>query len=97
MADAGMLRWRLPPGQRLAFEELDDGIVVYDALVGGTHLVSAVAAEALTLLASMPGLTSPALHALLLDRLALDTGTLPLAAVDELLRRLAALDLAAAA
>ena len=30
--------WRLPAGQRLLFEDFDDGIVMFDALVGATHL-----------------------------------------------------------
>jgi hypothetical protein len=26
-------RWRLPPGQRLVFEDYEDGIVLFDVLV----------------------------------------------------------------
>jgi len=90
-------RWRLPPGQRLVFEDYEDGIVLFDVLVGGTHLVNATAAEALAIVEHSPGLSAAQIHARLLDQLQLAPDALPLAAVEELLRRLAALDLVAAA
>jgi len=71
--------------------------VLFDALVGGTHLVNATAAEALAIVEQYPGLSAAQIHARLLDHLALTPDALPVAAVEELLRRLAALDLAAAA
>jgi PqqD family protein of HPr-rel-A system len=95
VADGSPVRWRLPGGQRLLFEEFDDGIVVFDALVGSTHLVNVTAAEALELLGAGDGLTAAQLHAALLERLGLAASALPRAAVDELLARLAQLDLAA--
>jgi PqqD family protein of HPr-rel-A system len=87
--------WRLPPGQRLVFEDFEDGIVLFDALVGGTHLVNVTAAEALTIVEEAPGLSAAQIHARLLVRLALGADALPLDAIEELLRRLAALDLVA--
>jgi PqqD family protein of HPr-rel-A system len=90
------LRWRLPPGQRLLFEDFDDGILMFDALVGSTHLLSATSAEALALVVDTPGLTGPEIHRRLLDRLALDEAALPFAAVDELLWQLENLNLLAA-
>ena len=90
-------RWRLPPGQRLAFEDFDDGIVLFDALVGSTHLVNATAAEALAVIEETPGLSAAEIHERLLRRLELAPDALPLPAVEELLARLAELDLVAGA
>ena len=93
MARVPDLRWRLPAGQRLVFEDFDDGIVLFDALVGGTHLVNATAAEALAVVEESPDLPAAEIHRRVLDRLELDAEALPLAALEELLRRLAALNL----
>jgi PqqD family protein of HPr-rel-A system len=82
-------RWRLPSDQRLVFEDFDDGILVFDARVGGTHLVNATAAEALEVVTATPGLTASEIHRRVLERLGLDEAALPLPAVEELLRRLA--------
>jgi PqqD family protein of HPr-rel-A system len=90
-------RWRLPADQRLAFEEFDDGILVFDARVGGTHLVNATAAEALDVVAEAPGLTATEIHRRVIERLGLREDALPLPAVEELLRRLADLCLLRAA
>ena len=90
------LRWRLPSDQRLAFEDFDDGILVFDARVGGTHLVNATAAEALEVVTAAPDLTAREIHRRVLERLGLTEATLPLAAVEELLRRLADLCLVSA-
>ena len=81
-------RWRIPPGQRLIFEDFDDGVVLFDALVGSTHLLNATAAEALAIVEDMPGLRAPDIHRRLLDRLGIDAAALPEAAVIELLWRL---------
>ena len=91
------MRWRLPADQRLVFEEFDDGILVFDARVGGTHLVNATAAEALEIIADTPDLTAPQIHRRVLERLGLPEDALPLPAVEELLRRLADLCLVGAA
>ena len=90
-------RWRVPPGQRFVFEDFDDGIVMFDALVGSTHLVNVTAAEALAIVEEAPGLTAAEIHERLLARLELRADALPRPAVDELLGRLAALDLVAPA
>ena len=89
-------RWRLPHGQRLLFEDLDDGIVMFDALVGSTHLLSVTAAETLGIVVEDPGLTAPEIHRRLLARTALDESALPFAALDELLWQLENLNLLAA-
>jgi len=86
----------VPSGQRLVFEELDDGVLMYDALVGGTHLINVTAQEALELLLQAPGLTAAELHARVLERLELDAAVLPLDAMESLLQRLAELDIVAA-
>jgi PqqD family protein of HPr-rel-A system len=90
-------RWRLPPGQRLAFEDFDDGIVLFDALVGSTHLVNATAAEALAVVEETPDLSAAQIHEQLLRRLELTADSLPLEAVDELLAWLSEIDLVARA
>src|SRR6185503_10439793 len=56
------LTWRIAPGQRLVFEDMDDGVLLYDSLVGRTHLLNATAAETLTVLERNPGLTSDAIR-----------------------------------
>jgi len=90
------LRWRLPADQRLVFEEFDDGILVFDTRVGGTHLVNVTAAEALEVVAATPDLTAPQIHRRVLERLGLPEDALPLSAVEELLGRLASLCLVSA-
>ena len=82
------LRWRLPAGQRLVFEDFDDGVLLFDALVGGTHLVNATAAETLAIVAENPGLATAEVHALLLERLQITDKQVPREAIDELLGRL---------
>jgi PqqD family protein of HPr-rel-A system len=77
--------WRVPPGQRLLLEDFDDGVVMFDAKVGSTHLLNATSAEALAIIESEPGLTSDQIRDRLLERLALSDAQLPDAAVRELL------------
>jgi PqqD family protein of HPr-rel-A system len=88
VASETTLRWRLPAGQRLVFEDFDDGVLLFDTLVGGTHLVNATAAEALAIVAETPGLATAEVHARLLERLAITDAVLPREAIDELLARL---------
>jgi PqqD family protein of HPr-rel-A system len=90
------VRWRLPAGQRLVHEEFDDRVVLFDALVGSTHLLNATAAEALAIIEETPGLGTAAIHRELLARLELDAEALPLPAVEELLWRLEDLNLVGA-
>ena len=90
------LRWRIPPGQRLVFEDFDDGIVMFDALVGSTHLVSVTAAETLAVIEAEPGLTAGAVYERLLARIEATEAALPFAAVRELLWQLENLNLVAA-
>jgi PqqD family protein of HPr-rel-A system len=85
--------WRLPTGQRLLFEDFDDGIVMFDALVGATHLLNASAAETLAIVEDAPGVVTAVIHRRLLERLAIPEGALPLSALEELLRRLEDLNL----
>jgi PqqD family protein of HPr-rel-A system len=89
-------RWRIPAGQRLITEDFDDGIVVFDALVGSTHLLNVTAAEALAIVEESPGLEAAGIHRRLLERLEIDGQALPRAAVDELLWRLEDLNLVSA-
>jgi len=89
------IHWRIPSGQRLLFEDFDDGIVVFDALVGSTHLLNVTAAETLAIIEAEPGLAAQAIHARLLARLDVGADSLALAAVDELLWRLEDLNLIA--
>jgi PqqD family protein of HPr-rel-A system len=89
-------RWRIPSGQRFVFEDFDDGIVMFDARVGATHLLSASAAETLALVQEFPGMTADAIYQKLLERLNLDEGTLPLPSVLELLWHLENLGLVTA-
>lgn len=80
----------------MRFEDFDDGILMFDALVGSTHLLSATSAETLAVVIEAPGLTAPELHRRLLDRLALDERTLPFSSLHELLWQLENLNLLAA-
>ena len=91
------LRWRIPPGQRLVFEDFDDGIVMFDALVGSTHLVSVTAAETLAIIEATPGLTAAAIYRELLDRVEATEAALPFESIRELLWQLENLNLVAAA
>jgi PqqD family protein of HPr-rel-A system len=95
--DDSILRWRIPDGQRLLYEDFDDGIVMFDALVGSTHLLNASAAETLAIVHESPGLPATAIHRRLLERLGIGDDALPLAALEELLWRLEDLNLVAAA
>jgi PqqD family protein of HPr-rel-A system len=90
------LRWRIPAGQHFVIEDFDDGIVMFDALVGATHLLNVSAADTLTIVQESPGMTAEAIHRRLLDRLELTEEDLPLAALEELLWRLEDLNLVAA-
>lgn len=81
--------WRIPDDQRLVFEEFDDGILLFDARVGGTHLLNATAAETLEVVQATPGLTAAAIRARVQERLGLSDEALPPQAVEELLLRLA--------
>jgi PqqD family protein of HPr-rel-A system len=90
-------RWRIPNGQRFVIEDFDDGIVVFDALVGATHLLNLSAADTLEIVRDSPGLATTAVHRRLLERLELGEETLPLAALEELLWQLEDLNLIAAA
>jgi PqqD family protein of HPr-rel-A system len=86
-------RWRIAPGQRLSFQDLDDGIVLYDALAGSTHCLDASAAETLAVIAETPGLDVAAIHRSVLERLALAPDALSLASVEALLARFELLNL----
>ena len=85
--------WRIAPGQRLLFQDFEDGVVLFDALVGSTHLLDASAAETLAIIEEAPGLDASAIHAKLLERLQLSAEALPLATVETLLHRFEALAL----
>jgi PqqD family protein of HPr-rel-A system len=89
-------RWRIPAGQRFVIEEFDDGIVMFDALVGATHLLNVTAADTLAIVSESPGLQTAAIHRCLLERLDLTEEVLPLTALEELLWRLEDLNLIAA-
>lgn len=89
-------RWRLRADQRLLFEDFDDGIVMFDAGVGATHLLNASAAETLAIILETPNLNAAELHARLVSRLELDEFLLPVSAVEELLHRLEDLNLVCA-
>ena len=96
MSDAA-LRWHVPADQRLVFEDFDDGIVMYDALVGSTHLVSVTAAETLAIIETSPGLTADAIYRRLLARVEATEAALPFESIRELLWQLENLNLVAAA
>src|SRR4030095_1138312 len=83
----------LPAGQRLLFEDFDDGIVMFDALVGATHLMNASAAEAVAMVEDAPGWATADIHRRLLERLGIPESALPLPALEELLWRLEDLNL----
>jgi PqqD family protein of HPr-rel-A system len=89
-------RWSIASGQRFVFEDFDDGIVMFDAVVGATHLLNVTAAETLILLQESPRLSTAELHARLLEKLEVSEEMLPLAAVEELAWRLEDLGLIAA-
>lgn len=91
-------RWKIPAGQHFVSEEFDDGIVMFDALVGATHLLNATAAETLDILQEHgpAGLATSEIHRELLERLQLGEDVIPLAAVEELVWRLEDLGLIAA-
>ena len=93
MTSEADIKWRIPSGQRLVFEDFDDGIVMFDALFGSTHLLNATAAEALAIVESEPGLDTRRIHSRLIERLAIEADSLPIAAVDDLLWRLEDLSL----
>jgi PqqD family protein of HPr-rel-A system len=86
-------RWRIPAGQRLVIEEFDDGILMFDSLVGATHLLNISATETLAIISEIPGLAAAAIHRSLVERLELGEEVLPLAALEELLWRLEDLNL----
>ncbi len=88
--------WRIAPGQRLLFQDFEDGVVLFDALVGSTHLLDASAAETLSIIEEAPALPASAIHALLLERLELSAEALPLATLDALLQRFEAMALVSA-
>jgi PqqD family protein of HPr-rel-A system len=71
----------------LLFEDFDDGIVLFDALVGSTHLVNVTAAEVLAVVQEAPGLDAAAIQHRVLERLDLSQDALPLSAVAALLQR----------
>ena len=88
--------WRVPAKQRFVIEEFDDGIVMFDALVGATHLLNVSAVDTLAIVSESPGLQTAVIHRRLLERLELGEEVLPLAALEELLWRLEDLNLIAA-
>jgi PqqD family protein of HPr-rel-A system len=85
--------WRIAPGQRLLFQDFEDGVVLFDALVGSTHLLDASAAETLAIIDQAPGLDASAIHAELVQRLEISSEALPLATVEALLQRFEAMAL----
>jgi len=89
-------RWSIPDGQHFVIEDFDDGTLMFDALVGATHLLNVTAAETLEIVSDSPGLATDAIHRRLLQRLELGEEVLPLAALEELLWRLEDLNLVAA-
>ena len=89
-------RWCIPAGQHFVIEDFDDGIVMFDVLVGATHLLNVSAAETLEVVREFPGLATAAIHRCLLERLDIGEEVLPLAAMEELLWRLEDLNLVAA-
>jgi PqqD family protein of HPr-rel-A system len=88
--------WRIAPGQRLLFQDFEDGVVLFDALVGSTHLLNASAAETLAIIEEAPGLDASAIHAALVERLELSVEALPLPIVEALLQRFEAMALISA-
>jgi PqqD family protein of HPr-rel-A system len=90
------VRWQVPEGQYFVFADFDDGIVMFDARIGSTHLINATAAEALSIIEQTPGLSWEDIYTALLGRLELDELALPRNAVIELLWQLENLGLVAA-
>lgn len=88
--------WRIPAGQHFVFADFEDGIVMFDALVGATHLLNGSAAETLAIVQASPGLTTAAIHRCLLERLQIEADVLPFAALAELVWQLENLNLIAA-
>ena len=88
--------WRIARGQRLSFQDFEDGVVLFDALAGSTHLLDASAAETLAIVEEAPGLDASAIHAQLLERLKLSAVALPLATLEALLQRFEAMALVSA-
>jgi PqqD family protein of HPr-rel-A system len=86
-------RWRVAPRQYLLFEDFDDGIVMFDSLVGSTHFLNATAAEALAVVEETPGLDAAAIQRRVIDRLALKDEELPLPSVVSLLQRFESMNL----
>lgn len=93
MIDTSSPVWRIAHGQRLLFQDFEDGVVLFDALVGSTHLLDASAAETLAIVEEAPGLDASAIHARLLERLELPADALPLATLEALLHRFEAMAL----
>ena len=89
-------RWQVPVGQHFLFADFDDGIVMFDAGIGSTHLINPTAAEALMIVEQTPGLGGDAIYRALLARLELGESALPRDAVIELLWQLENLGLVAA-
>ncbi len=87
--------WSIPAGQRFVIEELDDGIVMFDALVGSTHLLNLSTADTLAIISEFPGLPSSEIRRRLLERLEIGEEALPAGALEELLWRLEDLNLIA--
>src|SRR5450631_2681990 len=58
--------WRVPAKQRFVIEEFDDGIVMFDVLVGATHLLNVSAVDTLAIVSESPGLQTAAIHLRLL-------------------------------
>jgi PqqD family protein of HPr-rel-A system len=92
---AADVRWRIAAGQRLVLEDLDDGVLLYDARVGGTHLLNATAAEMLSVIEDTPGLTTAAIRTELIARMELAQASLPLESLEALLQWLAQLNIVA--
>jgi PqqD family protein of HPr-rel-A system len=85
--------WRIRGGQRFVIEEFDDGIVMFDALVGSTHLLNLSAADTLAIIGEFPGLPSSVIRRRLLERLDVGEEALPPGVLEELLWRLEDLNL----
>jgi PqqD family protein of HPr-rel-A system len=88
-------RWCVPGGQHFAFADFDDGIVMFDARVGSTHLLNATAAEVLSIVHETPGLATAEIYRMLLARLDLGEHALPFGAVVDLMWQLENLGLVA--
>lgn len=73
--------------------DFEDGIVVFDSLVGSTHLLDPTAAETLAVVEESPGLDAGAIRERLVERLALAGDALPLSMVEALLLQFELLNL----